>query len=192
MRWSEWLHTSSCLNSTGIVGSKHPRSMNVWILSFFLPFCFGLCKWRSCDGPISRPRSPTTVLQIRFRRNTRNRRPWTAVVRNNATHEEEISSSENRLPWTGSKTWWAILQAPYSFKSAIIIRIWRNRHLIYIRGILLSIYNFWNIVTSILTRFLGLYDLKEIGWYGVDWIELAQDRDQWRALVNTVMNLRVP
>jgi hypothetical protein len=34
-------------------------------------------------------------------------------------------------------------------------------------------------------------DLKEIGWDGVDWIELAQDREQWRALVNTVMNLRV-
>jgi hypothetical protein len=31
-----------------------------------------------------------------------------------------------------------------------------------------------------------------IGWDGVDWIELAQDRDQWRVLVNTVMNLRVP
>jgi hypothetical protein len=35
-------------------------------------------------------------------------------------------------------------------------------------------------------------DLKEIGYYGMDWIELAQDGDQWRALVNTVMNLRVP
>jgi hypothetical protein len=35
-------------------------------------------------------------------------------------------------------------------------------------------------------------DLTEIGWDGVDWIELAQGRDQWRALVNTVMNLRVP
>jgi hypothetical protein len=35
-------------------------------------------------------------------------------------------------------------------------------------------------------------DLREIGWDGVDWIELAQERDQWRALVNTVMNLRVP
>jgi sugar phosphate isomerase/epimerase len=35
-------------------------------------------------------------------------------------------------------------------------------------------------------------DLREIGWDGVDWIELAQDRDQWRALVNTVMNPRVP
>jgi hypothetical protein len=35
-------------------------------------------------------------------------------------------------------------------------------------------------------------DLREIGWDGVDWIDLAQDGDQWRALVNTVMNLRVP
>jgi hypothetical protein len=35
-------------------------------------------------------------------------------------------------------------------------------------------------------------DLREIGWDGMDWIELAKDRDQWRALVNTVMNLRVP
>jgi hypothetical protein len=35
-------------------------------------------------------------------------------------------------------------------------------------------------------------DIREIGWDGMDWIDLAQDRDQWRALVNTVMNLRVP
>jgi hypothetical protein len=35
-------------------------------------------------------------------------------------------------------------------------------------------------------------DLREIGWDGVDWVDLAQDRDQWRPLVNTVMNLRVP
>jgi hypothetical protein len=35
-------------------------------------------------------------------------------------------------------------------------------------------------------------DLREIGWDGVVWVDLAQDRDQWRALVNTVMNLRVP
>jgi hypothetical protein len=34
-------------------------------------------------------------------------------------------------------------------------------------------------------------DLIEIGWYCMDWIDLAQDRDQWRALVNTVMNLWV-
>jgi hypothetical protein len=35
-------------------------------------------------------------------------------------------------------------------------------------------------------------DLREIGWGGMDWIDLAQDRVQWRALVSTVMNLRVP
>jgi hypothetical protein len=37
-----------------------------------------------------------------------------------------------------------------------------------------------------------IMDLREIGWGDMDWIDLAQDRDQWRALVNTVMNLRVP
>jgi hypothetical protein len=35
-------------------------------------------------------------------------------------------------------------------------------------------------------------DLRERGWSGVDWIDLAQDRDQWRALVNRVMNIRAP
>jgi hypothetical protein len=34
-------------------------------------------------------------------------------------------------------------------------------------------------------------DLREIGWDGMDWIDLVQDRDRWRTLVNTVMNLRV-
>jgi hypothetical protein len=35
-------------------------------------------------------------------------------------------------------------------------------------------------------------DLRERDWDGVDWIDLAEDRNQWNALVNTVMNLRVP
>jgi hypothetical protein len=34
--------------------------------------------------------------------------------------------------------------------------------------------------------------LRETGWDGMDWLDLAQDRDQWRVLLNTVMNLRVP
>jgi hypothetical protein len=35
-------------------------------------------------------------------------------------------------------------------------------------------------------------DLREVVWGGIDWIDLAQNRDRWRALVYTVMNLRVP
>jgi hypothetical protein len=35
-------------------------------------------------------------------------------------------------------------------------------------------------------------DLREIGWGGMDWIDLAQDSDQWRALVNRVLNPQVP
>jgi hypothetical protein len=37
-----------------------------------------------------------------------------------------------------------------------------------------------------------MYLFREMGWDGMDWIELVPDKDQWRALVNTVMNLRVP
>jgi hypothetical protein len=35
-------------------------------------------------------------------------------------------------------------------------------------------------------------DLREMGWDDMDWIEVAQHGDQWKAVVNTVMNLRVP
>jgi hypothetical protein len=35
-------------------------------------------------------------------------------------------------------------------------------------------------------------DLGKVGWDGVDWIDLAQNRDRWRAYVTAVMNLRVP
>jgi hypothetical protein len=35
-------------------------------------------------------------------------------------------------------------------------------------------------------------DLREIGWGGMDWIDLAEDRNQWRAVVNMVVNLQVP
>jgi hypothetical protein len=45
-------------------------------------------------------------------------------------------------------------------------------------------------------RYRGLgnikMDLRGTEWDGMDWIDLAHDRDQWRALVNTVMDLRVP
>jgi hypothetical protein len=37
-----------------------------------------------------------------------------------------------------------------------------------------------------------LMDLREVGWDGRDWIDLAQDRDRWRAYVNAVVNLWVP
>ena len=41
-------------------------------------------------------------------------------------------------------------------------------------------------------KYLGKMDLEEVGRGCGDWMELAEDRDRWRALVSTVMNLRVP
>jgi hypothetical protein len=38
----------------------------------------------------------------------------------------------------------------------------------------------------------NIMDLREKGWESVHWIHLARERDQWRAVVNTVMNLQVP
>jgi hypothetical protein len=35
-------------------------------------------------------------------------------------------------------------------------------------------------------------DLRNIGWGDMDWIDLAKDRDQWKDLVNAIMNLRIP
>jgi hypothetical protein len=45
---------------------------------------------------------------------------------------------------------------------------------------------------EIVTWFHKKMDLREMEWDGVDWIDVAQNRDQWRALVNTVLNIRVP
>jgi hypothetical protein len=47
-------------------------------------------------------------------------------------------------------------------------------------------------IVYVFRQVLIFIDRGEIGWDGMDWINLAQDRDQWMVLVNTVMNLRVP
>ena len=41
-------------------------------------------------------------------------------------------------------------------------------------------------------EYLGIDGRIIVGWGGVDWVDLAQDRDRWRTLVNAVMNLRAP
>jgi uncharacterized protein YebE (UPF0316 family) len=53
---------------------------------------------------------------------------------------------------------------------------------------------FWYFIYVWICRFMGdiKMGLRDIGWGVMDWIDLAQDRDQWRALMNTVMSLRGP
>jgi hypothetical protein len=50
----------------------------------------------------------------------------------------------------------------------------------------------WRSVKKITGTLPYLVDPREIGWEDVDWMHLAQDRDKWRALMNTVMNPWVP
>jgi hypothetical protein len=54
-------------------------------------------------------------------------------------------------------------------------------------GIALSI-----IIIIIIIITTTIIDLGEVGWGDVDWISLSQDRNRWRSLVNSVLNLRVP
>jgi hypothetical protein len=50
----------------------------------------------------------------------------------------------------------------------------------------------WRLTIKHRDNFTFTFTITMILWDGVDWVDLAQDRDHWRALVNTVMNLRVP
>jgi hypothetical protein len=52
--------------------------------------------------------------------------------------------------------------------------------------------NAFGIVSAVFRVLRKPVDLREVGWGGADWTDLAQDRDRWRALVYTVMNLQVP
>jgi hypothetical protein len=53
-----------------------------------------------------------------------------------------------------------------------------------------SLYRSGSLLT--VSRELSRYDLGEVGWGDVDWIGLTKDRNRWRDLVNSVLNLRVP
>jgi hypothetical protein len=51
----------------------------------------------------------------------------------------------------------------------------------------------WEVQSSVvIPKIVFSNDKMRIGWGGMDWIDLTQDRDQWRALVNMVWNLQVP
>jgi hypothetical protein len=74
----------------------------------------------------------------------------------------------------------------------LLIKVMRTLHSILLSS---SLYNPSKQRTFTIDLLLGIVtfkDLGEVGWGDMDWIALAQDRNRWRALVNSVLNLWVP